>query len=80
MALEHHTAPVVRVKQNSAEYISGILDQGPAAVMVPRIRSVEEAEQAVQYAKYHPLGIRGIGPYRLSLLSKITDIGNSKTA
>ena len=66
MALEHHTAPVVRVKQNSAEYISGVLDQGPAAVMVPRIRSVEGAEQAVQYAKYHPRGIRGIGPYRLS--------------
>lgn len=66
MALEHHTAPVVRVKQNSPEYISGILDQGPAAVMVPRIRSVDEAKQAVQSAKYHPLGIRGMGPYRLS--------------
>ena len=66
MALEHHAAPVVRVKQNSPEYISGILDQGPAAVMVPRIRSVQEARQAVQSAKYHPLGIRGMGPYRLS--------------
>lgn len=66
MALEHHTAPVVRVRQNSAECISGVLDQGPAAVMVPRIRSVAEAEQAVQFAKFHPLGIRGIGPYRVS--------------
>lgn len=73
MALEHHTAPVVRVKQNSAEHISGALDQGPAAVMVPRIQSVAEAEQAVQYAKYQPLGIRGIGPYRMSDYGRAMD-------
>lgn len=66
MALENRTAPVVRVKQNSPEYISGVLDQGAAAVMVPRMTSVAEARQAVQAAKYHPLGIRGIGPYRVS--------------
>ena len=66
MALEHHTAPVVRVKQNAPEHISGVLDQGPAAVMVPRVRSADEVKEAVQYAKYHPMGIRGIGPYRLS--------------
>ena len=66
MALENRTAPVVRAKQNSPEYISGILDQGPAAVMVPRIQTAQEARLAVQYAKYHPLGMRGQGPYRLS--------------
>ena len=66
MALEHRTAPVVRAKQNSPEYISGVLDQGPAAVMVPRIRTAEESRTAVELAKYHPLGLRGQGPYRVS--------------
>ena len=66
MAVERHTLPVVRVKANSPEFITAILDLGPAAVMVPRINTAAEAAAAVQHAKYAPLGSRGFGPYRVS--------------
>ncbi len=66
MSIEHHTAPVVRVKGNAPEFISAILDLGPAGVMVPRVQTAEQARRAVQYCKYHPLGERGFGPIRVS--------------
>ncbi|MCK4722092.1 MAG: hypothetical protein KAT75_02255 [Dehalococcoidia bacterium] len=66
MSIEHHTAPVVRVKGNAPEFISAILDLGPAGVMVPRVQTAEQARRAVQCCKYHPLGQRGFGPIRVS--------------
>ncbi len=66
MSIEHHTAPVVRVKGNAPEFISAILDLGPAGVMVPRVQTAEQARRAVQCCKYHPLGQRGFGPIRAS--------------
>lgn len=66
MAIEHHCAPMVRVKANSPEFISAILDLGPAGIMVPRVNTAEQARLAVKNAKFHPLGLRGFGPYRVS--------------
>lgn len=66
MAVEHRCAPIVRVKANSPEFISAVLDLGPAGVMVPRVNTAEQAAAAVQNAKYYPLGLRGFGPYRVS--------------
>ena len=66
MAVERRCAPIVRVKANSPECISAILDLGPAGVMVPRVNTREQAACAVRHAKYHPLGARGFGPYRVS--------------
>lgn len=70
MALEHHTAPMVRIKAGWPEFITAILDQGPAGIMMPWVNTVEQAKRAVQCAKYHPIGLRGIGPYRVSDYSR----------
>ena len=66
MAIEHRCTPIVRVKANASEFISSVLDIGAAGVMVPRIRTARDAAFAVENAKYHPLGLRGMGPFRVS--------------
>lgn len=70
MALERHTAPIVRVKANAPEFISAVLDLGPCGVMVPRVNTAEQARFAVECAKYAPVGQRGFGPFRVSEYTK----------
>lgn len=52
-------ASVVRVAANDPVRFKRVLDLGAHGVMVPWIRSLEEAEAAVQAARYPPRGIRG---------------------
>ena len=40
------------------------LELHPAAMIIPRIASVEDAEQAVTSCRYPPRGVRGFGPSR----------------
>ena len=54
--------PLIRVAGLEPTLIKKALDIGASAIMVPQINSAEEAEQAVQYSKYPPEGIRGISP------------------
>jgi 2-dehydro-3-deoxyglucarate aldolase/4-hydroxy-2-oxoheptanedioate aldolase len=42
------------------------LDAGADAVIVPQVRNVEHAREAASYAKYPPLGTRGIGHSRIN--------------
>lgn len=51
---------VVRVPTNSPVEILKALDVGAAGVQVPWVNSPEEARRAVQAARYHPQGNRGI--------------------
>ena len=46
--------------------IQSALDAGADAVIVPQIRNVEHAREAASYAKYPPLGTRGIGHSRIN--------------
>ncbi|GHB57589.1 HpcH/HpaI aldolase family protein [Persicitalea jodogahamensis] len=55
------TAAVVRVDCNDQTTIKRILDTGPDGVIIPSINSRAEAEEAVKFSKYPPLGERGIG-------------------
>jgi len=55
-------APMVRVPWNDPTHIKKAFDAGASAVMVPQISNVEEAKRAIDYAKYPPLGNRGISP------------------
>jgi 2-keto-3-deoxy-L-rhamnonate aldolase RhmA len=50
--------PIVRVPANTSDWISRALDGGAAAVIVPHVNSVAEAENVVRYAKFAPLGER----------------------
>ncbi len=52
--------PIIRVANNSAEDIGKALDIGAMGIQVPQITSAEDANKAVQYAKFSPIGMRGV--------------------
>jgi 4-hydroxy-2-oxoheptanedioate aldolase len=54
-------APLVRVPYNSVEWFKWALDAGAWGVVVPMVNTAAEAQQAVSWAKYPPVGARSIG-------------------
>ena len=52
--------PLVRAKDSSRAAILKTLDVGGMGIIIPNVRSVEEAEQIVRYGKYFPVGERGV--------------------
>jgi len=54
--------PIVRVPWNEPGIIGRVLDAGARGVVVPMVNSVAEAQAAVAYCKYPPLGARSFGP------------------
>lgn len=54
-------AAFVRVSKNEEVVIKHVLDAGADGIIVPMICSKEDAKQAVDYAKYPPIGKRGVG-------------------
>lgn len=58
------TAAFIRVPSRDPVVVKPILELHPAAVIVPRIESVADAEAAVKACRYPPRGVRGIGPSR----------------
>ena len=54
-------APLVRVPHNGVEWFKWALDAGAWGVVVPMVNTAEEAQQAVSWAKYPPVGTRSIG-------------------
>lgn len=57
---------LVRVSKNEEVVIKRVLDIGADGIIVPMVCSKEDAIQAVNYAKYPPIGKRGVGLYRAS--------------
>ncbi len=57
-------APLVRVRDNDAALLKTVLDMNPAGVIIPMVKTVEEAEAAVAACRYYPRGIRGCGVRR----------------
>jgi 2-keto-3-deoxy-L-rhamnonate aldolase RhmA len=51
----------VRIGENSALIIKRILDAGADGIIVPNVKSLEEARKAVNALKYPPIGERGVG-------------------
>ena len=58
------TAAFIRVPSRDPVVVKPILELHPAAVIVPRIESVADAEAAVKACRYPPTGVRGFGPAR----------------
>ncbi len=54
-------AALVRVSKNEEVVIKRVLDSGADGIVVPMICNADEAKQAVEYAKYPPVGKRGVG-------------------
>lgn len=57
--------PIARVFDKSMASIRRILDAGAEGIIVPMIRTPEDAREVVRAAKFPPLGVRGAGaaPY-----------------
>jgi 4-hydroxy-2-oxoheptanedioate aldolase len=55
-------ASVVRVEAGGLGAITRVLDMAPDGVMVPGVRSADEAAAVVEAARYHPGGRRGLAP------------------
>jgi 2-dehydro-3-deoxyglucarate aldolase len=53
--------PFVRLASNNPEQIKRVMDAGSHGVIVPMVKSKEEARAAVQAVKYPPQGERSIG-------------------
>ncbi len=53
------TPCLARVRENNTLAIRQVLDLGADGVIVPLVNTAEEAERAVQAAKFPPRGIRG---------------------
>jgi len=52
---------LVRIPINDEVWIKRVLDLGPDGIIVPQVKSAEEAERAVRAAKYPPEGTRSAG-------------------
>jgi 2-keto-3-deoxy-L-rhamnonate aldolase RhmA len=61
-----------RVAANEPVRIMHALDAGAAGVVVPQIRTVADAERAVAWCRYPPVGLRGIAPRRASEYGRST--------
>jgi len=57
---------IARVSSASAENISRSLDRGAAGIMIPRISSMQDLEQALLAFDYPPKGSRGVASYNRS--------------
>lgn len=55
---------MVRVPSVSREHIQKVLDLGADAILVPMTSTAEQIERAVEYAKYFPMGKRGVSTMR----------------
>lgn len=51
---------IVRVPAHTSEYVSRTLDIGADGLMLPRVDTAEQAAQIIRWAKYPPLGGRGM--------------------
>jgi 2-keto-3-deoxy-L-rhamnonate aldolase RhmA len=63
MARQAGVAGVIRVPWNAPGDIKKAYDVGAVGVMVPQVDNPDEAREAIQYAKYPPIGERGIAPW-----------------
>lgn len=61
------TAPLLRVAWNEMSLVKRGLDTGAAGLMMPMVNTKEEAEKLVQFCKYPPVGVRGMGASRAVL-------------
>jgi staphyloferrin B biosynthesis citrate synthase len=62
--------PFVRVSENSEGAILRALDAGAKGVVVPHIRTKEDAERAIHASRYHPLGMRSLNGGRPAAFGK----------
>ena len=63
LARQSGVAGIIRVPWNEPGHIKKAYDVGAVGVIVPQVDTPDEARAAVRYARYPPLGERGIAPW-----------------
>lgn len=53
-------SPIVRIPSIEANTVKFVMDSGAAGIMFPFVSSVADAERAVRFMKYPPVGSRGV--------------------
>jgi 2-dehydro-3-deoxyglucarate aldolase len=61
---------LVRVAKNDEVQIKKALDAGANGIIVPMIKTLDDAKRVIKYSKYPPIGERGVG------LSRANHYGN----
>ena len=56
--------PIVRIPEIRREVILKYLDAGAGGLVVPMVKNAEDVKKVVEYARYAPLGQRGISTMR----------------
>ena len=59
--------PVARLPLNDPVWIHRSLDAGARGLIIPMVKTAEEADRAVREAKYPPRGVRGFGFSRANM-------------
>jgi 2-keto-3-deoxy-L-rhamnonate aldolase RhmA len=59
-----NAVPIVRVQSSNQVFIQRALDIGAMGIVVPLVKSVEEARQVVAATRFPPHGTRSFGPLR----------------
>lgn len=73
-AAGYATTPIVRVPWNDMVMIKRFLDIGAQSLLIPYVSTPEEAQQAVAYTRYPPLGMRGVaGATRATRFGRVKD-------
>ena len=79
-----NTAPVVRMNNDHEADIRQILDMGAAGIIIPLVKTAEQARKIVAAAKYPPLGERGMAGGRAQAygadMQGYIDRANNETA
>jgi 2-keto-3-deoxy-L-rhamnonate aldolase RhmA len=60
-ACSESCSALVRIPANDEVWIKRVLDLGPDGIIVPQVKSKEEAIKAIKAAKYPPQGTRSVG-------------------
>ena len=58
------TTVLVRIQEIEEGLIKRVLDIGAQGLIIPQVRSAADVARAVRFAKYPPMGVRGIGAER----------------
>lgn len=56
--------PLVRISEVNRTEILKVLDCGAQGIVIPHVEDREQVERAVQYAYYHPIGMRSLNSGR----------------
>ncbi len=68
---------IVRVAAPTRLLIQQALDYGADAVMLPQLENLQHAQEACAFAKFPPLGTRGVGYSRIMKYGAYTNVDDS---